>query len=155
MKLNDAILGAVFALIAVVVLFQVRTFPTLPNQPYGPGTFPGIIAVIMLICGGGLILGGVRSRAPVLVLSDWIRTPGAPLRMAAMVGFVVVYIFLSKPVGFPLLVPVLMTALLCIMKVRPVMAVPIALLTTGAIWLLFSKLLLVPLPLGLLTEVIY
>ncbi|SFT86091.1 tripartite tricarboxylate transporter TctB family protein [Sedimentitalea nanhaiensis] len=155
MKLNDAVLGTIFVLIALVVLFQARTFPTLPNQPYGPGTFPAIVACIMLLCGGGLILNGVRSRDPVLVLSGWIRTPGAAGRMTAMVAFVVLYILFSKQIGFPLLVPVLLTALLWVMQVRLSMAVPIALLTTGAIWMLFSKLLMVPLPLGLLTEVIY
>ncbi|WP_424987082.1 tripartite tricarboxylate transporter TctB family protein [Microbulbifer sp. S227A] len=155
MKLNDAILGTVFVLIALLVLYQVRTFPTLPNQPYGPGTFPGIIAIVMLLGGGGLIVNGIMTRAPVLVLAGWIRTPGAMGRMAAMIGFVLLYIFLSKPVGFPLLVPVLLTGLLCVMQVRVFHAVPIALLSTGAIWLLFAKALLVPLPLGLLTEVIY
>ena len=155
MKLNDAILGTIFILIAALVLFQVRTFPTLPNQPYGPGTFPGIIAAVMALCGGAMVLNGVRSQAPLVTLSGWIRTPGAAGRMAAMLAFVVLYILLSKPIGFPLLVPVLLIALLRIMQVRMALAVPIALVTTGAIWLLFAKLLMVPLPLGLLTEVIY
>jgi hypothetical protein len=75
--------------------------------------------------------------------------------MAAVVGFVLAYIFLSKPIGFPLLVPVLLTLLLLIMKVRPWVSVVVALVVTGALWLLFARVLMVPLPLGLLTEIVY
>lgn len=155
MRLNDAITGAIFALIGAIVLFTVRTFPTLPNQIYGPGTFPGIIAVVMLVGGGILFIGGIRSRAPALVLADWVHTPGAAGRMAAVIAFVVLYIFTSKPIGFPIVVPVLLTALLMVMKVRPLWAVLIALITTAAFWFLFARVLLVPLPLGVLTKVIY
>jgi hypothetical protein len=155
MKLNDAIPGAIFVLIAMIVLFKAGSFPTLPGQPYGPGTFPGIIAAVMLLGGLTLIGSGVKSRTPAIVLSDWIRTPGASGRMAAVVGFVLAYIFLSKPIGFPLLVPVLLTLLLLIMKVRPWVSVVVALVVTGALWLLFARVLMVPLPLGLLTEIVY
>ena len=155
MKLNDAILGGVFVLLAIAVLVESRTFPTLPSQPYGPGTFPTIIAVIMLIAGGGQIWAGKKSSAPLVVVQDWAKTDGAMGRMLAVPAFVITYILLSKTVGFPLLAPVLTAALLLMMKVRPVVALPIAVVATAGIWFLFAWLLLVPLPLGLLTEVIY
>ena len=156
MKLNDAVIGAILVLIGIVVLFAVRTFPTLPGQAYyGPGTFPGIIAIVMIAGGAVLVTTGIKSRAPALVLADWVHTPGAWGRMLAVIAFIVLYIFTSKPIGFPIVVPVLLTALLITMKVRPFRALLIALVTTAAFWFLFARLLLVPLPLGLLTDVIY
>jgi hypothetical protein len=155
MKISDTILGVAFVLVAILILVEARTFPTMSAQNIGPGTFPSIIAGVMLIGGAALALSGLRRRLPALQLEEWIRSPGAGLRMLAVPGFIVLYILLSKPVGFPLLVPVLLAALLMIMSVRPVIAVPLALGGTAAIWLLFASLLMVPLPLGLLTEVIY
>lgn len=155
MKFNDAILGAVFVAVAILIIVEARTFPTLPDQPFGPGTFPTIIAAVMLAAGAVLVLSGLRERAPAVRLADWIGTRGAARRMLAVPVFVIAYILLSGTVGFPLLVPVLLAALLMTMDVRPLTAVVVALLGTAAIWLLFARLLMVPLPLGLLTEVIY
>ncbi len=155
MKVSDTILGLAFALVAIAVLIEARTFPTMPSQNIGPGTFPSLIAGVMLVCGAALALSGLRHRAPALQFADWARRPGALRRMLAVPGFIVLYILLSKPVGFPLLVPVLLSALLMLMSVRPLPAVLLGLAGTAAIWGLFASLLMVPLPLGLLTEVIY
>ncbi|MCV0380357.1 tripartite tricarboxylate transporter TctB family protein [Nitratireductor sp.] len=155
MRMNDAVIGGIFVLLSVLILFAVRGFPTLPDQPYGPGTFPTIIASVMMVGGLALIWSGVRSHAPLLVIADWMRGSATLHRMAWVPGFVVAYIYLSKPIGFPLLVPVLLGAFLTVTTGKPVRAAIIALLGTGALWLLFAYLLRVPLPLGLLTEVIY
>ena len=58
-------------------------------------------------------------------------------------------------VGFPIVVPALLLLMLLNNGVRPVTAVLTAAGASLAIWLLFAKLLMVPLPLGILTEVIY
>ncbi|MHA3979878.1 tripartite tricarboxylate transporter TctB family protein [Halovulum sp. GXIMD14794] len=155
MKFNDAILGGVFVIVSLLILLEARTFPTLPDQPLGPGTFPTIIAGVMLLGGAGLILSGLRHRAPALAIADWMRTPGGLRRMLAVPLFVVAYILLSKPVGFPIVVPALLLLMLLNNGVRPVNALLTAAGASLAIWLLFAKLLMVPLPLGILTEVIY
>ena len=48
MRMNDAVTGGVFVLLSALILFAARGFPTLPDQPYGPGTFPTIIAAVMM-----------------------------------------------------------------------------------------------------------
>jgi len=155
MKFNDAILGGVFVVVSLLILLEARTFPTLPDQPFGPGTFPTIIAILMLLGGGALILSGLRSRAPVVALAGWIRTPGGARRMLAVPAFAIAYILLSKPIGFPIVVPVLLLLMLLNNGVRPLVSVLTAAGASLAIWLLFGRLLMVPLPLGILTEVIY
>ena len=155
MKVSDTILGGVFVIVAILILLEARTFPAMPAQNIGPGTFPSIIAAVMLIGGAALIVSGLRRRVPALHLEGWMRTPGAARRMLAVPVFVVLYILLSKPIGFPLVVPVLLSALLMVMSVRPLPAVLTAVGGTFVIWLLFASFLMVPLPLGLLTEVIY
>ncbi|WP_295807749.1 tripartite tricarboxylate transporter TctB family protein [uncultured Nitratireductor sp.] len=155
MRMNDAVTGGIFVLLSAIILFAVRGFPTLPDQPYGPGTFPAIIAAVMMVGGLGLIWSGIRSHVPLVEVADWMRGPATLHRMVWVPGFVIAYIYLSKPVGFPLLVPVLLGAFLSVTTGRPARSALIALLGTAALWLLFAYTLRVPLPLGLLTEVIY
>ncbi len=43
MKLNDAVWGALLALLgAAILLVHVQGFPRIPGQNVGPGLFPGI-----------------------------------------------------------------------------------------------------------------
>jgi len=155
MKFNDAILGAAVLALALAVYLASRGFPTLPGQPYGPGTFPILIAATMAATGVSLVIAGLGARTPALVIADRFRNRRALWRMAAVPAFVVAYILLSKPVGFPLVVPPLLGALLIVLGTRPWVAIVIALGTTAAFWVVFARFLLVPLPLGLLTDVIY
>ena len=44
MKVNDTILGALFALLGAVVLWHVQSFPVIPGQKFGAALFPGVIS---------------------------------------------------------------------------------------------------------------
>ena len=76
MKINDAVFGAVFALLGAVILVHVQSFPKIPGQDYGPGIFPGLIAVGLLVCGVMLVVSGLRQRASHAWFagSDWMRS---------------------------------------------------------------------------------
>ena len=63
MKINDAIFGAIFALLGAVVLVHVQSFPNIPGQQYGAAIFPGLIAAGFVVCGVLLVFSGMRSRA--------------------------------------------------------------------------------------------
>ncbi len=155
MKVNDAVLGAVFVIVALAVAFAARDYPNLPGQPYGSGTLPMLVAALMLLLGAAQIAKGLRSRAPPIRLDAWMKTPGALRRMAAVPLFVAAFVLLLRPVGFPLATPPLLLALLLAMSVRVTTAALTALVATGLIWLTFARMLGVPLPLGLLTRIVY
>jgi putative tricarboxylic transport membrane protein len=156
MKLNDALLGAIFLALAAVVAWQAQSMPRLSGQPFGAGTFPTVIATMMAAGGLWLIAAGLRARGvPAVAVAPWLRRPGALLRVAAVPGFVIVYALFSRQIGFPLLVPPLLAAFLWITTGRPLLSVVVAVVATAAIWLLFARLLMVPLPLGVLVRVIY
>lgn len=157
MKISDTVLGLVIVALSITILVVASGFPSLNNQSVGAGTFPSIIAWVMLAAGLILALGDLKRFrwSGMVEIAPWLKTRGALLRVAAVPGFAIAYILLSKPIGFPLLVPVLLTGLLTLTTGRPVRAIPVALGATAAIWFLFAQVLRVPLPLGLLTEVIY
>lgn len=156
MKLNDAVLGAIFLALAASVFWQAQSMPRLSGQPYGAGTFPTVIAAMMAAGGVWLTVAGLRARGvPVVTFAPWLRRPGAIWRVLAVPGFVVIYALFSRQIGFPLLVPPLLAAFLWITTGRPGLSVIVAVIATAAIWLLFARFLMVPLPLGLLMRVIY
>src|SRR3546814_2911145 len=73
MKINDAVLGVVFGVLALAILVHVRSFPSLPGQPYGPSTFPAFIAAALLLCAVGLVVRGVRSEEHTSELQSLMR----------------------------------------------------------------------------------
>ena len=56
MRFNDAIVGLFLSVLAIMVLFHVETFPSLPLHDVGPATFPRVLAWALLICSVYLIL---------------------------------------------------------------------------------------------------
>jgi putative tricarboxylic transport membrane protein len=154
MKINDAIFGAIFAVLGAVVLVHVQGFPKIPGQQYGPGLFPGTIAAGFIVCGVLLIVSGIRDRAgnPWLAAGAWMRS-GHHVQAAALIVIgMVVYIVLADLVGFLILAPVLLFVWFLALGVRWTTAIVAAVLTTFVMWYAFYKLLRVPLPWGVLTK---
>jgi putative tricarboxylic transport membrane protein len=154
MKINDAIFGALFVLLGVVIVVHVQAFPKIPGQQVGPAIFPGLVAFGLAVCGVLLIVSGLRNRArePWYEVAAWMRSPRHIGAFAAIVLGVVAYIFLANAVGFLLLAPVLLFAWFKALGVRTGPAVAVALVATFVIWYAFYKLLRVPLPWGVLTR---
>ena len=153
MKINDAVFGALFLLLGVMVLVHVQGFPKIPGQPVGPALFPGLVAAGLAVCGVLLIVSGIRRRAeqPWYETAEWMRSGRHFIAFAAIVGGVVAYVLLATHVGFLLVAPVLLWIWFSVLGVRPVRAIVVAVAASLVIWYAFYKLLRVPLPWGLLT----
>ena len=154
MKINDAVFGAVFLLLGVVVLVHVQAFPRFRASRSGPRCFrawspPGSPSAALL-----LIVSGIRHRAeqPWYETADWMRSGRHVVAFAAIVGGVVAYVLLANTIGFLLVAPVLLFVWCPILGVRPLPAVVVAIVGTLLIWYAFYKLLSVPLPWGVSTR---
>ena len=153
MKLNDAIFGAVFVLMSIVVIVHVQKFPAIPGQQVGPALFPGLIAAGIGICGLLLIVSGLRHRAsqPWFVAEEWMRSTRHVVAFLAIIVATVAYIWLAEVVGFLIVGALILFALFILFGVRPALAAVVAVVATLVIWYAFYKLLRVPLPWGVLT----
>ena len=153
MKLNDAVFGAIFVLLAAVVLVHVQKFPAIPGQQVGPALFPGLIAVGLGACGLLLIASGLRHRAsqPWFVAEPWTRSHKHVVAFLAIVVATLAYIWLADILGFLVVGALILFALFLLFGVRPGLAVIVAVAATLVIWYAFYKLLRVPLPWGFLT----
>ncbi len=157
MKLNDAVWGALFALLGAAILWHVRGFPRIPGQNVGPGALSRACSrAAMLVCGVILIATGLKARragaagSRWAVAPEWLRSPRHVLAFAVLVAVNVFYLLVVDRLGFVLTAFVYLAALLWVLRVRLALVVPVALVMTLAIHYAFYKLLRVPLPWGVL-----
>lgn len=155
MKLNDAVFGLLLLVLGGAVLLGVQGYPKIPGQPVGPALFPGLIAAGLCICGLLLVARGWRHRVRQgwLAWDDWVRSPRHVLALAVLLGSVVFYIFGAETIGFLPTAALILVAVMLSLRVRPLMALTVALVATLLVHFAFYKLLKVPLPWGLLNGV--
>jgi putative tricarboxylic transport membrane protein len=154
MKINDAFFGLVLVILGALVLFTVRSYPTIPGQQVGPALFPGLIATGILVCGLVLIMRGWRARktAPWVLPGDWMRSPRHVAAFVLLVAAVLFYIFAAEKLGFLPTATLILWAMFCVLRVPLGKSLLIAVVTTLVIHFMFYKLLRVPLPWGILVN---
>ena len=161
MKFNDAISGGVLLALAIAILLNIRSYPTIPGQSIGPAAFPGLLAALLLVCSVILIVKGWRERKAQhedlveawITPGDWLRSPYHADNFVLTVGVLLFYILLADKLGFILCGIVVLGALFWKLRVRPVLIAPIAIITTLVIHAIFYKGLRVPLPWGVLMPI--
>ena len=152
MKINDAVFGVLLLALGIAVLWHVQSFPKMPGQNVGPALFPGSIAAGIIVCALLLIVSGMRSRPAARWFEGlpWTRSPRHVAAFAALVLATIAYILFSTSVGFLIIAPLGLAAMLVAFGVRRGLAVIVAIVGTIVIWYAFYKLLRVPLPWGVL-----
>jgi len=152
MKLNDAVFGAVFLALSLLVLWTIQGYPKIPGQNVGPSAFPGVIAVGLAVCALLLIRNGWRARAssPWFARGQWTRQPQQVIAFVVTFGALVLYVVASERIGFLIVATVMLTAMMLSLRVRFVPALSVALVASLVIHVAFYKGLRVPLPWGVL-----
>ena len=155
MRLNDAVFGVLLIVFAIAEIAHTRTFPSLHGQAYGPDLFPIMIGVGFLITGAILTWQGLAQRAgqPLLEVGPWAEDRRNVVSFALVLLALLFYIVASDWLGFIPTAFIIMLVLLKSFGSGLVTAVVIAALTTLGIQALFARVLLVPLPWGLLQPV--
>ena len=148
MRISDAIAGGVLLVFGLAVIFMALQLPDMPGQPYGAASFPVLIGSGFMLVALALIARGIADwhELPGISASDWGHSPVAWLRIALTVLLVALYIAFSDRLGFALSSFLVLVSLFLALRVRPVLAVPIAVLATLVIQQSFGVLLRVPLP---------
>jgi len=158
MKANDAITGGIFLAVAILAFLYAGTFTPLPGVKYGPDLFPRLVSVLMGLGGVILIVGALRpaGRQPLLSIAQWARTPRSYLIIVAVLGSIVFYILLSDRLGFLLTAFIMLSALLIATRgiSRTVSSLVISASVVVVLYLIFARLLRVPLPVGVIESLV-
>lgn len=155
---TDLVSGGLSVVLGCAVLVAIRDFPELPDGQPGPALFPGIISGLLIVLGMTLVVRWFlrrRTTVPSGTPSDASATAakpttGARVNAVAVVGAVVVYILVVESLGFILTTTGLLVVLMWRFGARPLVAVAASVATTFVLVALFNRLLLVPLPPGIL-----
>jgi putative tricarboxylic transport membrane protein len=146
---SNTAIGLFLIVFAAAVLWHVQSFPSLDNGYPGPALFPSVLAVLFILCGVVLIFQGVRQREKLLRFDTGTLTVSGLLNIVFVLGAIVCYIFLAETIGFLIFSFAVLMVLMKWLKVKTLSSIAMAVVVTLVIYLLFAKVLLVPLPWGL------
>ena len=160
MRFNDAIIGGVLVVFALAEIAYTLTFPSLFGQKYGPALFPQLIGFGLIASGLLLIFSGVQQKradpdSRWVEAGEWLNHSQIKINLLLVILSLLAYILLSDWLGFIFTSMLILTVLLYRLGSSLPMALLIAAATTAALQLMFAKLLLVPLPAGLLQGLVY
>ena len=151
MRFSDTMLGAIFLLSGVALAWYSYRLPAIPGQDYGAATFPLFIGLGMIGCSMCLIYTGVRGASePFVYYAEHLRSPRALAGAAATILLIVFYILFSRRIGFIPSAGIIGFAMFLILKVHPAKAAILAIVAAFACDFIFRKMLLVPLPFGIM-----
>lgn len=158
MKFHDTVLGLALFALAVFIFAYALTIPPMPGQQYGADVFPRLIA--LGLGGFGLVLAWNGWRAhkpgtPWLAIADWVRDRRTAGNFLLALAAIAVYVLLEDTVGFiPLAIGILFT-LFVRQGVPALRSTVIAVAATIVIQIAFANVLRVPLPRGILTDILW
>jgi len=148
MKKNDIIGGGIFIALGIFIFTQTYQYPSPPEKGHpGPDLFPNLLALLFIGFGLALVL-----KARKLISTDTEVAPG-PKRVSNVLfvlAIVAVYVGVVNFVGFMITSAVLLFLLMKKLGVTILKSAIASIIITLFINLMFSKILRVPLPWGIL-----
>jgi putative tricarboxylic transport membrane protein len=128
------------------------------GQP-GPGFFPMIVGAFLVLTAAGCLVQAFMTRRVARLTEQSVETPASEDRQIArvwlLIGFLVLYAVAVQPVGFPIALMLFLAASIWIFGYRrwlPTLGIAVAL--TVISYLTFVVWLKVPLPLGILSDLL-
>ncbi|MFC7557137.1 tripartite tricarboxylate transporter TctB family protein [Pseudoroseomonas wenyumeiae] len=150
MRLSDRALGVLTITLGATGCGLLR-LPGVPGQELGAGFYPALLGMAAVLAGLLLVLAGMRQKEEALLrLPGWFRDGWAVTNVVVLVLAIALFATFAVPVGFIPLAIVIMLGVQLRMGIAPLRAGLIAVLGAIGFHLLFSKVLRVPLPPGLL-----
>jgi len=153
--MTDRFIGLGFAALGIAILVLSLQLPqplAATRIAYGAGFFPTILGIVIAAAGCAMALS-----KPIVTADDKADDeegglrPSDILKPAVVALAALVYVLFSQQLGFLVLAPIILCGLLLMGRVPLWQALLIGIAGSALIYLLFAKLLLVPLPLGVLT----
>lgn len=160
MQLSDRVTGLFLIALGSVAAYGGSRLAPVPGQQIGPNVFPMVVGGGLVLCGALIALGiGHRfeeeAQADLAAHSDQAveppRTHAWWRGLMALVppGLLLFYVFAVDRLGFLLTAAIVILTAAMALGARWRLAVPLAIGAPLAVHLVFSKLLRVPLPSGL------
>jgi putative tricarboxylic transport membrane protein len=149
MRVSDPAIGSFLVVFGGAVLLYTRTFPAQPDGHPGPEFFPNILAGLLILAGATLFVQGWRKGQRLGGLDPGELKGLGLVNVLLVLGSVVFYIYLSDFLGFLVTSFIILFGLAKWLRVSLLNSLIAGVGVTLGIYVLFAKVLLVPLPWGL------
>jgi len=157
MRLPDRVTGLFLVGLGAAAAYGGWQLPPVPGQPVGPNVFPLVIGLGLALCGLAIAFGIGHSfeEEEEIIPFEGGEAP-APrgklygLRALLPPALLLFYVAVADRVGFILTAAIIVFVTATALGAKWKLALPLTVLAPIAIHLIFSKLLRVPLPIGLL-----
>ena len=158
--MRDFFTGLAFVIAGVATIVTTQQFPTLPSLQYGPSLFPSIVGAGFCIGDAILAASALWNRKRAMPQQESMKASVLSETASEKTGLamllppvaIIFYIFASDYIGAMLTLAVIMFVLMILRKTAPWVALAASLLVSLAIYFIFSRYLLIPLPQGVLLE---
>jgi putative tricarboxylic transport membrane protein len=158
MQLSDRVTGLFLTALGSGAAYGGWLLPPVPGQQIGPNVFPMVIGFGLILCGVMIALGVGRSfeeepeLEPAPPGMEPPASPGWGRSLLALVppALLLFYVFTVDRLGFALTAAIMVATVAMALGARLRLAIPLAIVAPLFVHLVFSKLLRVPLPQGLI-----
>ncbi len=153
MRIHDGIIGAGFVVTGAAIFASTLGFPRLEGGAPGPALFPQVLAVLMVGFGVCLVVpavSGLRRKSTEAAPTDPGLGSGGIVNALLVFAAIIVFMLVSPAVGFLLTTTAILLGLMWWLGTPVVRAALAAAGLTLFVYVIFGKVLRVPLPLGLL-----
>ena len=157
MRLPDRVTGLFLVVLGAAAAYGGWQLPPVPGQPVGPNVFPLVIGSGLALCGLAIAFGighTFEEEEEIIPLeAGQVRPPTGwlyGLRALLPPALLLFYVAVADRIGFIITAGIIVFVTTTALGARWKIALPLAVLAPIAIHLIFSKLLRVPLPIGLL-----
>lgn len=160
MQLSDRITGIGVAGLGTAVFFAARQLPPMPGQQIGPSVFPAVVGLALAVCGVLIALGVGKSfeaADPAVAehdathQGDDAKKAPSPWTVLVPIALLLFYVAAVGTMGFVLVAAVMVLAMSLVLGASPKLAFFLALVAPPVVYLIFARVLRVPLPTGWLT----
>ena len=159
MQLSDRTTGLVLVGVGALAIYGGSRLPPMPGQEIGPSVFPMLIGAGLALCGALIALGIGHSyeeaaEAELASLHGEVPEAAKPkfygLRALIPIALLLFYVVASERLGFVPVAVIIIATMARTLGAKWQHALLLAAVMAPIVHLLFSKLLRVPLPIGLL-----
>lgn len=156
MKASELTIGIIVLIVGGLLLGSSFSYPELPGQAYGAGTFPRLLGVCGLTLGLLLIAKGWAKRSSFLIgsIDEWVRHRHA-LGVLGVLASIVFFILAAPSLGFIVSAVAILFIFMFFGGVKLPLAVGASLTAALVIYFAFSHLLLIPLPRGAVENLLW
>lgn len=154
MKTADLIGGGSGIALGSYILYEGSKMPADLIMKIGPSYFPNVLAVGLIFFSFILIVYALLGRSKGESEAISLKDKGVQRALVSLVA-IVAYAVLFNPLGYPIVTVLLVSGVMILLGKRgPIQIVCVSLATTFVVWLLFAKLLMLSMPMGILEDLI-